>query len=149
MSNKCTYYFFQCIFFQIPINFDKKKMHLVPVNDLLSGWDCLSVTSSGVAQIRVQTVPWAVFSAPLRLQPNISGWLYEPFTYCSTVHCNWGQHENHKHSQTPSGKLFPFPYYISLVSCCGFTLRFFFKFVSRANCSNSYPPTKWPRKQKM
>ena len=29
------------------------------------------------------------------------------------------------------------------------TLRFFFKFVSRANCSNSYPPTKWPRKQKM
>ena len=80
-------------------------MHLVPVNDLLSGWDCLSVAPSGVAQIRVQTVPWAVFSAPLRLQPNISGWLYEPFTYCSTVHCNWGQHENHKHSQTPSGKL--------------------------------------------
>ena len=86
------------IFFQIPINFDEKKMHLVPVNDLLSGWDCLSVAPSGVAQIRVQTVPWAVFSAPLRLQPNISGWLYEPFTYCSTVYCNRGQHENHKHS---------------------------------------------------
>ena len=29
------------------------------------------------------------------------------------------------------------------------TLRFFFKFVSRANSSNIFPPTKWPRKQKM
>ena len=29
------------------------------------------------------------------------------------------------------------------------TLRFFFKFVSRANCSIIYLPTKWPRKQKM
>jgi len=77
-------------------------MHLVPVNDLLSGRDCLPVAPNRVAQIRVQTVPRAVFSAPLWLQPNISGWLYEPFTYCSTVHCNWGQHENHKHSQTPS-----------------------------------------------
>ena len=28
------------------------------------------------------------------------------------------------------------------------TLRFFFKFVSRANNSKSYPPTKRPRKQK-
>ena len=28
------------------------------------------------------------------------------------------------------------------------TLRFFFKFVSRANNSNNYPQTKWPRKQK-
>ena len=103
ISNKCILIFGRN-FFHIPISFYKKKMHLVPVNDLLSGWDCLPVAACWVAQIRVQTVPWAVFSAPLRLQPNISCWLYEPFTYCSTLHCYRGQHENHKHSQTPSGK---------------------------------------------
>ena len=31
----------------------------------------------------------------------------------------------------------------------GLTLRFFFKFVSWANCSNTYRPTESPRKQKM
>ena len=34
-------------------------------------------------------------------------------------------------------------------SRCRFTLRFFFKFFSQANYSNSYPPIKWLRKQKM
>ena len=29
------------------------------------------------------------------------------------------------------------------------TLRFFFKFVSRANCSKTYRPIETPRKQKM
>ena len=34
-------------------------------------------------------------------------------------------------------------------ACCyPLTLRFFVKFVSQANCSKSYPPTKRPRKQK-
>ena len=28
------------------------------------------------------------------------------------------------------------------------TLRFFFNFVSQVSCSKSFPPTKWPRKQK-
>ena len=51
-------------------------MHLVPVNDLLSGWDCLSFTACGLAQVRVPAIPRAVFSAPLRLQSNISCWLY-------------------------------------------------------------------------
>ena len=67
MSNKCILIFGRN-FFHIPINFYEKKMHLVPVNHLLSCWDYLFLTACKLAQNRVPFVPRVVFSAPFWLQ---------------------------------------------------------------------------------
>ena len=65
-------------------------------------------------------------------------WFFKAQVEC---HLFWHLLSNVK----PSGRFFQ----ILRPSLNLLTLPFFFKFVSQANFSNIYPPTKWPRKQKI